>query len=224
MLSKKSRVHTSRRFLQKQKNNQYEKETNSTCEARSRLKRSISRRKIVKHRVSTLWDIRVYAQWSKLKVLEKLNVFDKNRTQKLLKKTRKRINQLKKQQKKVVNTHLVIVNLFFCYLNTRTITLRNENQLDFDIMILNFKKWQRAFFMIDSKVFASNFVNVNFVKFHKILTMILTKFINFIMIDDDKVYRLTKMTQIKFILSDHIDELWCLMTSLKKYDIIVSML
>ena len=61
--------------------------------------------------------------------------------------------------------------------------------------------------MIDSRVFASNFVNVNFVKFHKIFTMILTKFINFIMIDVDKIYRFTKMTQIKFILNDHIDEL-----------------
>ena len=199
------------------------RKTNSICETRNRLKRSISRRKNVKHRVSTLWNIRVYVQWSKLKSLEKLNVLDENRIQKLLKETRKRISQLKKQQKKIVDTHLVIVNLFFCYLNTRTIILRNENQLNFDIIILNFKEWQRISFMIDSRVFASNFVNVNFVKLHKILTMILTKLINFIMINDDKVYRFTRIVQIKFILSDHIDELWCLMISLKKYDIIMSM-
>ena len=54
MFSKKSRVHTSRRLLQKQKVYQYKKKTNSICEVRNRLKRSIFRRKNVKHRVSTL--------------------------------------------------------------------------------------------------------------------------------------------------------------------------
>jgi hypothetical protein len=89
-----------------------------------------------------------------------------------------RISQLEAQQKEAPDSHLATVNLSSCHLDTRTTTLRNGNQLDFDTLIRTPKGWQKASLMTDTGASASGFVSANFVKVHQIPTMPLTKPIN----------------------------------------------
>ena len=77
--------------------------------------------------------------------------------------------------------------------------------------------------MIDIEISISNFVNFKFVKQHKLFTMILTKFIKFRLTNVKQTSRITQMIQIKFQLSDHVNEFWYFVTILKKFDIILNM-
>ena len=66
---------------------------------------------------------------------ETLNVFDDNRIQKLLKKMRKKIHQLKQ----IVDSHLIIVKLSSCHLNVINMFI-NDRQLIFDVKIYTQQK------------------------------------------------------------------------------------
>ena len=111
-----------------------------------------------------------------------------------------KIYQLKKQLVffVVIDSRLVIVTLFSCHLKTTFIAFTNDRQLNFEKKIHTSKESLKTSIFIDNKTFALNFINKNFVKFHKLLTMILTKFINLKLIDDNVISQINRMTQVKF--------------------------
>ena len=129
---------------------------------------------------------------------KKLNVFDDNHTQKLLKEMRKRIHQLKQ----VVNSHLVIVKLSFCHLNVINILINNR-QLIFDVKIYTQQELQKITIFIDIEASTLNFVNINFVKLQKISMITLTKLVKLRLANDKFVSNITHMIQINFFLNDY---------------------
>ena len=151
-----------------------------------------------------------------MKLSEKLNIFDSSRIQKNLNKTRKQINQIKREQinnltsrlfKHINDSRFVFVNLSSCYLFLRTISFLNDNQFDFDIQIFTFNEYQKKILFIDTSVSISNFVNFKFVKQHKLFIMFLKISIKFIFVDDNRVYRFIQMIQIKFKFENHTNEI-----------------
>ena len=134
--------------------------------------------------------------------IEKLKIFETNRIQKFLKKMRKRIRQLKQ----FVDSHFVIVHLCFSNINTFSFEKLNERQLNFDEQIHTIQNNKKTYVFIDTKTSTSNFINVNFVKQHKLFIIVLTKFIKFRLIDNKLISNITRIIQIKIQLNDYIIE------------------
>ena len=129
---------------------------------------------------------------------------------------RKRINQLKTQIRVSVESFFFIVILFF-------FSFTIDHQLDFDAHIETSNELIKNDFMIDTKVFAKKFVKNKFVKRYRISTLLMSKKINFKLIDEFTKHALIKMTIIKIRLRNHMRKVFCLMTSLNKFDVILSM-
>ena len=116
---------------------------------------------------------------------------------------RKKIRQLKQ----FVDSHFVIAHLCFSNINTFSFEKLNERQLNFDEQIHTAQDIKKAYVFIDTEASTSDFINVNFVKQHKLFTIVLVKLIKFRLIDDKLVSNITRMIQVKIQLSDHIIEL-----------------
>ena len=85
--------------------------------------------------------------------------------------------------------------------------LINDRQLIFDERIHTQQKVQKIMIFIDIETSTLNFVNINFVKLHKILLVTLTKLVKLRLVDDKLVSNITHMTQINFFLSEHKEKL-----------------
>ena len=107
-----------------------------------------------------------------------------------------------KQLKQVVESYLAIVKLLFCRLDAIDIST-NDRQLIFDIKIYIKKSFQKTIVLIDTRVLTLSFVNVNFVKLHKILTITLAKPIKLRLVDDNLISNIIYITQINFLLKNH---------------------
>ena len=118
-------------------------------------------------------------------------IFEKRRTQKLFKKTQKRINQLKSQ---IVDSHLATIYIFF---HTNIVSFVNDRQLNFTIKVYTIKSVRKVSLMIDTKVFVIEFVNFNFVKHHKLLMIALSKSMKLRFANNETIHQITRMTQIK---------------------------
>ena len=134
--------------------------------------------------------------------IEKLKIFETNRIQKFLKKMRRKIRQLKQ----FVDSHFVIVHLCSSNINTFSFEKLNERQLNFDEQIHTTQNNKKTYVFINTKTSTSSFINVNFVKQHKLFIIVLTKFIKFRLIDDKLISNITRMIQVKIQLNDHIIE------------------
>ena len=115
---------------------------------------------------------------------------------------RKRIKQLKH----IVDLYLVIVKL--CFFNSKIYFIEkfNNRQLNFDTRVDIVKNTRKIYLIIDIEISISNFVNFKFVKQHKLFTIILTKFIKFRLTNVKQTSRIIQIIQIKFQLSDHVNE------------------
>ena len=111
---------------------------------------------------------------------------------------RKRIYQLKQ----VVDSHLVLVKLSFCHLNVINMLI-NDRQLIFDVKIYTQQELQKTTIFIDIETSTLNFVNINFVKLHKISIVTLMKLVKLRLANNKLVSNITHITQINFFLSDH---------------------
>ena len=132
---------------------------------------------------------------------------------------RRRIRQLEH----IIDSHFNTVKLSSLTLDALNFRASNERQLDFQEKIETLTNARKASIMIDTEVSTFEFVNVNFVKQHKLNIMILVKFIKFRLADDKLISNIIRMTQVKFQLSEHVNEIWCLITTLNKFDLILDM-
>ena len=115
---------------------------------------------------------------------------------------RKRIKKLKYS----TNSHLVTIKLSSISLDVYISKIRNERQLNFDAKIKIIKKFKKAYFLTDTNVFASEFVNTNFVKQHKLFIMLFKNFIKLRLVDNNLALNITRMTLMKFQLTNHVIE------------------
>ena len=116
-------------------------------------------------------------QKKKIYKFKKLNIFERNRIQKILKKMRQRIEQLKTQ-------NIINVESFFFDVIISSIKLIMNYQFDFNAQIWTSKNLIKTLLMMNTKIFAINFVNSKYVKKHKISTLFMTKKINFKLTND----------------------------------------
>ena len=98
----------------------------------------------------------------------------------------------------------------------------NEQQLNFKAKIHLRTTTIKIMILIDTDAFERSFVNVNFVKQHKLLTIKLRKSIKLRLTNNKSIFNITHMTQVKFSLDTHIDEIWCLITKLERYSFILN--
>ena len=129
---------------------------------------------------------------------------------------RKRINQLKTQVTVSVDSFFFNVILFF-------LSLAINHQLDFDAHVWTSNDLIKRNLMIDTKTFAKKFVKDKFVKRYRIFILFMSKKINFKLIDEFTKHALIKMTIIKIRLKNHVKKMFCLITSLNKFDVIFDM-
>ena len=101
--------------------------------------------------------------------------------------------------------------------------LVNERQLNFIVKAHVQAEAIKVEILIDTKVFAKSFVNINFVKKHKLSIIELRKSIRFRLIDNKSIFNIIHMIQLKFNLEIHTNEIWCLVTKLEKYFFILDM-
>ena len=132
---------------------------------------------------------------------------------------RRRIRQLKQ----FVDSHLATVHLCSSNIDTFSSEKLNGRQLDFDEQIHTAQDIKKAYVLTDTEASTPGFIDVNFVKQHKLFTIALIKSIKLRLVDDKLASNITRMTQVKVQLSDHIIELWCLVTPLGKFHLILDM-
>ena len=85
--------------------------------------------------------------------------------------------------------------------------LIKDRQLIFDERIHTQQEIQKITILIDIEASTLNFVNINFVKLHKILIVILTKLVKLRLVDDKFVSNITHITQINLFLNEHKEKL-----------------
>ena len=82
---------------------------------------------------------------------------------------------------------------------------------------------QKITIFIDIETSTLIFVNINFVKLHKILIVTLTKLVKLRLVDDKLVSNIIHMTQINLFLNEHKKNFWCIITFLRKFELILDM-
>ena len=61
--------------------------------------------------------------------------------------------------------------------------------------------------MIDIKVFVIKFINFNFVKYYKLLMIILLKSMKLRFANNETIHQIIQMTQVKIQLKNHLEKL-----------------
>ena len=77
--------------------------------------------------------------------------------------------------------------------------------------------------MIDTKSFVIEFVNFNFVKHYKLLIITLSKSMTLRLANNETIHQITRMTQVKIQLKNHLEKLWYMIALIDKFDVILSM-
>ena len=132
---------------------------------------------------------------------------------------RKRIKQLEQ----IIDSHLNIVKLSSLIQNVLQFKISNDRQLNFQEKVQTFFETRKTSIMTDTEVSASDFVNANFVKRYKLDIMTFIKPIRLRLVDDKFVLNIIRMARVKFQLKKHVNEVWCLITTLGKFDLILNM-
>ena len=126
---------------------------------------------------------------------------------------RKRIHELEQEQ------DLATVTLSSCDLSS---TLQEGRQWDFTGKV-QLQSMQRVTCLADTGASAKGFVDRKFVKQHKISLVKMLKPCRLRLANSDMAPNITHMARITLHLGDHVDELWCLVTDLGKFDVILGM-
>ena len=101
--------------------------------------------------------------------------------------------------------------------------LKQGRQLDFHGYVHTQKGPVSANCLTDTGASAESFVDTNYVKKHRLPTVPLAKPCRLRLADDKLAPNITHMARLQLTLGDHIEELWSLVTSLGKYDVILGM-
>ena len=148
--------------------------------------------------------------------------FDQKYQETLIHKT---IIELEYEQLNALNVKndvsLTKVNLTSNY-NERNESI-NDQQLNFKAKVHLRTTTIKIMILIDTNAFERSFVNVNFVKQHKLFTIELRKSIKLRLTNNKSIFNITHMTQVRFSLDTHIDEIWYLVTKLERYSLILDM-
>lgn len=103
-------------------------------------------------------------------------------------------------------------------------TLEDGRQLDFECAIRGFEmKWIKAHTLADTGASATAFVSSAFIKQHYLSVVKLTQPRKLKLADDQSATLITHCAQVYFRLGDHYDEIWCFVTNLGKFDVILGM-
>ena len=125
-------------------------------------------------------------------------------------------------KEKNVVSHLVIVNIFSMHFNVVNLSIFKDRQLEFDCHVHISKDARKTFLMTNIEVSTLKLVDHNFVKYHKFFTIALIKSIRLRLIDDAIALNITRLTQVKMQLKNHVEKLWCMINVLKFFDLITS--
>ena len=116
---------------------------------------------------------------------------------------------------------LAKIKLIFNHIDL--IQLVNERQLNFIIKAHVQVEAIKVEILTDTRIFEKSFVNINFVKKHKLSIIELRKSIRLRLIENKSMLNIIHMIQFKFSLETHINEIWYLVTKLEKYFLILNM-
>ena len=83
----------------------------------------------------------------------------------------------------------------------------NEKQLNFIAQIYTRIEIVKDSFLTNTNAFAQSFVNINFVKQHKLFTIKLRRSIKLRLVDDKLIFNVIHMIQVKFRLNIHVNEI-----------------
>ena len=210
MFENRSHVIREKRFVRTRENNNEKKNDRAIRRHEYKMKRNWVERLRVKIEL---------LQFALSLELEKLTVFDENRNRKILKKLRKKIIQLEI----IIESQFVIVKLCFSDSKKYTSHISNDKQLNFKNKIMIVNDEHDVNILIDTKIFVFFFINDNYVRFHKLSTIIFNKFIKLRLINNDLIFNITHMIQMKFKLTKHVIEIWSFVTKLIHFDMILNM-
>ena len=79
-------------------------------------------------------------------------------------------------------------------------------------------------YLTNIKASTKNFINTKFAKYYKLLFITLTKFFKLRLINEIMKENIIYVTQIIFVFENHFKKLFCLITSLIKFNIIFNIL
>lgn len=103
-------------------------------------------------------------------------------------------------------------------------TLEDGQQLDFECAIRGLEmKWIKAHTLTDTGASATGFVSSAFIKQHHLPVVRLAQPRKLKLADDHLAPLITHCAQVYFRLGEHYDEIWCFVTSLGKFDLILGM-
>ena len=127
---------------------------------------------------------------------------------------RTRIKELEDTQ----GSQLAMVSLSSCDAD-----MQQGRQLDFMATTLNGEGDQTTHCCTDTGASAKSFINTSFTKHHKLSTMKLVKPVKLRLANGKVAGIITHAARAILAFGDHIEELYCLVTPLSKFDIILGM-
>ena len=130
-----------------------------------------------------------------------------------------RIEQLEEQLQET-EQDLATVTLSSC---DPTNNMQQGRQFDFQGMAHVQEGLVKIKCLTDTGASAIAFADSRFVKKHKLQVIPLAKPCRLKLADDTMAPNITHMAQLKTVLGDHVDELWCMIVTLGKFDVILGM-
>lgn len=101
--------------------------------------------------------------------------------------------------------------------------LQQSRQLDFESKILNGQRKPKTNCLTDTRASAKSFINSNFAKYQKLHLLPLVKPLNLRLANGMIGGQITHVARVMLAIGDHLDELFCLVIPLAKFDIILGM-
>lgn len=114
------------------------------------------------------------------------------------------------------------VSLSPCAVTTEA-SLQKGRQLDFPSKVLTRGGIKDTVCLTDTGASASSFVDATFAKKNHLPHMALSQPCKLRLADDKLAPNITHMALVQHILGDHVEEIWCLVTKLGRFDIILGM-
>ena len=134
---------------------------------------------------------------------------------------RKKVDEIEKKLESPSITSSIRISS--CVINQDS-ALQDGRQLDFECVIQDSEmQWIKANTLMDTGASALGFVSSTFVKQHRLSVVKLAQPCNLKLADDSLAPVITHCAQVYFRLGDHYDEIWCFVTSLGKFDLILGM-
>lgn len=118
-------------------------------------------------------------------------------------------------------TSLATVSLSACDVTGK---LQEGRQLDFPGKVFTKDRTIKAIILTDTGASAMAFVDSKYAKRNKLHLVPLERPCKLRLADGNLAPQLTHMAQVRFAIGDHVEERWCLVTSLGKWDLIVGIL